>query len=309
MWKLGETVNRPVKLDCGHIFGIQCLAHLVFTSDFSNRCPLCRAQLIPDSFEKNPSGQSWKAAVPLLRLLMMFGGDSDTFSKKKALDVLQNGLEREGLNGPVPGKHMHRIMVLYDEFLSQFCNDLQLTTGDARRLASAEARVDELLDVISEAQDLQRGMEEAQTSRAQLEEVLRIERENELRDVKVELEDARKKGKETREELERFKQELGNAENEGSKIAKDLDAAKMGLKDATKELEETRKDLLKTKEDLNSVASSALVFVLLGVSVALVMVRFEGHVLGISTTFGVVLGLWLVYYVVAVARSRPSRRS
>lgn len=239
----------------------------------------------------------------------MFGGDSDTFSKKKALDVLQNGLEREGLNGPVPGKHMHRIMVLYDEFLSQFCNDLQLTTGDARRLASAEARVDELLDVISEAQDLQRGMEEAQTSRAQLEEVLRIERENELRDVKVELEDARKKGKETREELERFKQELGNAENEGSKIAKDLDAAKMGLKDATKELEETRKDLLKTKEDLNSVASSALVFVLLGVSVALVMVRFEGHVLGISTTFGVVLGLWLVYYVVAVARSRPSRRS
>lgn len=39
-WKLGETANRPVELQCGHIFGIQCLARLIFQESFSNKCPL-----------------------------------------------------------------------------------------------------------------------------------------------------------------------------------------------------------------------------------------------------------------------------
>lgn len=309
VWKFGDTVNRPVKLDCGHIFGIQCLAHLVFTSDFSNRCPLCRAQLMPDSFEKNPSGQSWKAAVPLLRLLMMFGGDVTTFSKKKALDVLQNGLEREGLMGPVPGKHMHRIMILYEEFLSQFCNNPQPTTGDAHRLADAEARVEELLDVIGETQDLRREMEEARASRAQLEEIARNERENELRDVKAELEEVRKQEKETHEEVQSLRKKLERAGNEELDAAKELEGVNEKLKDATRSFEETLKELEETKKDLHSVASSALVFILLGMTIALIMVRFEGHIFGVSTTFGIVLGLWLVLCIVAVVRSRPTRRS
>ena len=309
VWKLGETVNRPVKLDCGHVFGIQCLAHLVFTSDFSNRCPLCRAQLMPDSFERNPSGQSWKAAVPLLRLLMMFGGNPETFSKEKALDVLQNGLEREGLIGPVPGKHMHRVMVLYDEFLSQFCNDPQPTMGDVSRLASAEARIEELLAVITTSRDLRREIEEAQASRAQLEEVLRNGREVELIDVKVELEEARKIEQETRKELEHLEKELEHERSGGLKIAKDLAVANVELKDITMELEETRTDLLKTKKDLHAAASLALVDILLGMTIALVMVRLEGHVSRLSITSEIVLYLWLLHGVIAVIQSRATKRS
>lgn len=88
LWQLGTIVNRPVELECGHNLGIKCLAHLVFASDFRNRCPVCSAQVISDSFERNPSKQSWKVMVPLLRTLTMCGGDDVAFNKERALEVL-----------------------------------------------------------------------------------------------------------------------------------------------------------------------------------------------------------------------------
>ncbi|KAL9067801.1 MAG: hypothetical protein Q9161_006619 [Pseudevernia consocians] len=257
-WKFGDTVNCPVKLECGHIFGIQCLAHLVFTSDFSNRCPLCRAQVISASFEGNPSGQSWKAAVPLLRILMIVGRDRATFAKKKALDVLQNRLEREGLVGLVGGKHVHRIMVLYEEFLNQFCDQPQ-PVEDADRLTAAEARVQELRDVISETQERRRQIDEAQAASARLEEAARQEREKELKDVKGELEEVKKRWEETK--------------------------------------------------SLKAMASSIWVFVLVVMTTTAVLVHFEGHVFDKSTSSMAVLGMWIVHCVVAVIRSRPSRKS
>ena len=258
-WKFGDTVDRPVKLECGHIFDKQCLAHLGFTSDFSNRCPLCRAQVIPASFEKNPSGQSWKAAVPLLQILMMFDGDRATFAKKKALDALQNGLEMEGLVGPVgPVGGKHRIMILYEEFLNQFCDQPQ-PVEDADRLTAAEARVQELRDVISETQERRRQIDEAQAASTRLEEAARQEREKELKDVKGELEEVKKRWEETK--------------------------------------------------SLKAMASSIWVFVLVVMTTTAVLVHFEGHVFDKSTSSMAVLGMWIVHCVVAVIRSRPSRKS
>ena len=305
VWKFGDTVNRPVKLECGHIFGIQCLAHLVFTSDFSNRCPLCRAQVIPASFEKNPSGQSWKAAVPLLRILMMFGGDRATFAKKKALDVLQNGLEREGLVGPVGGKHVHRIMVLYEEILNQFCDQPQ-PVEDADRLAAAEARVQELRDVISETQELRRQIDEAQAASARLKEAARQEREKELKDVKGELEEVKKRWEETQEALGGTKKDLEDARNAGREAEREIEGFKEELKNAAKKLERTQKRLEGTKKSLKAMASSIWLFVLVGMTTTAVLVHFEGHVFDKSTSSMAVLGMLIV---VAVIRSRPSRKS
>ncbi|CAF9926367.1 MAG: hypothetical protein ALECFALPRED_003428 [Alectoria fallacina] len=321
-WYPGTTVNRPVKLACGHVFGIQCLAHLVFTSDFSNRCPLCRAPLMPASFARNPSAQSWRAAVPLLRLAMMFGKDlAVVFSKDKALEVLQNGLEREGLRltGPAAaGKHMHRLMILYEEFLTQFCVHPQpttttTTTGDADRLAGAEERVRELLDMMSETQEARRRLDEARELRAQQEEsAARSERERELNDVKRGLEEAEKQAKETREELLRCRKALERAENEGLEAKEEVAGAKKELEDATRRrrCEETLEGLEETEKKIDAVVSSAWVFLDVGMAVAVVLVHFEAYLFETSSTTSMfVAGLWLVRCIVAVFRSRSSRLS
>lgn len=236
-------VNRPVKLECGHVFGIQCLAHLVFTSDFSNRCPLCRAKVMPDSYERNPSGQSWKAAVPLLRILMMFVGEAAAFEKKKALDVLMNGLEREGLMGSVPGKHMHRIMVLYEEFLNQFCDAPQ----PPDQLAASEARVHELEDILTRSLELDRVLEESRELEAR-------RQESEISELKGRLEAVHKDRGEVIEELQRVRTE-GRAmffelkslkeeqEKAKGKVVKKPTRTEKGLKETQEELKTCKKDL------------------------------------------------------------------
>ncbi|KAF6223243.1 hypothetical protein HO133_000085 [Letharia lupina] len=137
VWKKkGDSINSPVKLDCGHIFGINCLAKLVFTSDFANTCPLCRARIIPDSYEKATSYRSWQVAAPLLQLFTILDRDVASAAKEQALGFLQRGFEREKLV-PLPGKHTERTMVLYEEFLNQFC-DFPPPVEDGRRLEAAE---------------------------------------------------------------------------------------------------------------------------------------------------------------------------
>lgn len=137
VWKKkGDSINSPVKLDCGHIFGISCLAKLVFTSDFANKCPLCRARIIPDSYEKATSYRSWQVAAPLLQLFTILDRDVASAAKEQALGFLQRGFEREKLV-PLPGKHTERTMILYEEFLNQFC-DFPPPVEDGRRLEAAE---------------------------------------------------------------------------------------------------------------------------------------------------------------------------
>ena len=40
-WQLDGPLNRPVRLNCGHAFGLKCLAQWMFSENFSNRCPYC----------------------------------------------------------------------------------------------------------------------------------------------------------------------------------------------------------------------------------------------------------------------------
>ena len=252
----------------------------------------------------------------------MFGKDlAVVFSKDKALEVLQNGLEREGLRltGPAAaGKHMHRLMILYEEFLTQFCVHPQpttttTTTGDADRLAGAEERVRELLDMMSETQEARRRLDEARELRAQQEEsAARSERERELNDVKRGLEEAEKQAKETREELLRCRKALERAENEGLEAKEEVAGAKKELEDATRRrrCEETLEGLEETEKKIDAVVSSAWVFLDVGMAVAVVLVHFEAYLFETSSTTSMfVAGLWLVRCIVAVFRSRSSRLS
>lgn len=244
----------------------------------------------------------------------MFGGGEERkgFEKNMALDVLLNGLEKEGLTGPSKGKHMHRIMVLYEEFLSQFCDQAPPTPmGDADRLAAAEERIRRLRDVLRDSQEVSRMREELRGSEARRLELARSEAERELRDVKEEvrgvreelresrealqdaedgLEEARKKGRGVEKELEGVKRELVDAEDKARKeweeIENQLKEIDRKLQDGFEEAEENvrkesdevfekaMKDFEKTKESLKAKAALAWSLSLLAMIVALAWVCF-----------------------------------
>lgn len=237
----------------------------------------------------------------------MFGGGGASFEKKRALDVLENGLQKEGLTGAVEGKHMHRVMVLYEEFLSRFCEGVE-GESDAERLAAAEGSVQELLRMMDRRQELQRRVDETREAREQAEERFRESQEQELEIVKGALEEARKEAEETRVALEHSKKDLEDARKDGQDAKREIVGLKKILRTATKRFEELREELEKAKREMAG-KPSGWFFHDVGMTVAVVLVHFEGHSFKNSNTLRVVLGLWLIRCTVAGARSQTSRRS
>ena len=120
----------------------------------------------------------------------MFGGDDVALYKERALEMLQEELNKNGLLRQVPGMHMQRLMVLYVEFLGRFSGGLQ-PKENADRVRAAERgeqRLEALLAMSREVRSLEHDLREM---RAQEEERVRDERERELRDTRKDLEAAR----------------------------------------------------------------------------------------------------------------------
>lgn len=49
VWNYGVTINRPVQIRCGHIFGLHCLARMMLSENLNNHCPLCRTPILPQT--------------------------------------------------------------------------------------------------------------------------------------------------------------------------------------------------------------------------------------------------------------------
>ena len=185
---------------------------------------------------------------------MMFGGDLRTFHKKKGVYLLLNGLERDGLTGLVPGKHMDRIMVLYEEVLTQFCDHPQ-PRGDADRIAAAETQVQSLWDLIVAREDLIQAGEASRVAAARRQELARSEAERQLKDleeelqrVKEELQEAKKKGRRTQKELQVVKEELLEVNEEFREVKKRKRGTEKELEGVKNELE---KAMEKVREELD----------------------------------------------------------
>lgn len=182
---------------------------------------------------------------------MMFGGGDDRkgFEKNMALDVLLNGLEKEGLTGPCKGKHMHRIMVLYEEFLGQFCDEPAM--DDADGLAAAEERVRALRNLLRDTQELSRMQEELQGSEARRLELAREEAEREARDVKEELRGIREELRESREALRDAEEELEEAKKKGRGAEKELEGVKKEMMEAEEKERKEWKEIAIQLEEIN----------------------------------------------------------
>lgn len=120
----------------------------------------------------------------------MFGGDDVAFNKERALEVLQEELNKKGLMRQVPGKHMQRSMVLYVEFLGRFGGGV-LPRENADRVRAAERGEQRLEALLAKSREVRRLEHELRGMRAQEEERVRDERERELEDTRKNLEAAK----------------------------------------------------------------------------------------------------------------------
>lgn len=72
-WNIKGTHDFPVRLPCGHVVGLQCLAYWMLSSGISNRCGICRA-IIP--LRPHNEGDIYgSAAVNSLRLIISLNVD------------------------------------------------------------------------------------------------------------------------------------------------------------------------------------------------------------------------------------------
>lgn len=124
----GETLNKPVRLYCGHVFGIQCLAEWVFSPTFFDCCPFCRAR-IPD-----PNG-------PILRhpkldiihaeldLLCVFQDQISRRRKAMLQSRFAKSIKRVSSQGSLPAaahkalKDHRRLRMLWRVLLDTMCDD------------------------------------------------------------------------------------------------------------------------------------------------------------------------------------------
>lgn len=77
----------------------------------------CRAQIIPESFEKAPSRRAWEVTAPLLRPFALYNQEIIPYIKEELLEVIQSKQW-----DAAPGKYMDRVMILYEEFIQHFCD-------------------------------------------------------------------------------------------------------------------------------------------------------------------------------------------
>ena len=116
----GKPLNRPVRLSCGHVFGLQCLAQWMFSPDFDGHCCFCRA-IIVDPTRTLSQHTTLNAAVTNLKILGLFQDHISAEKKTELLSMFQSLLEsRRGMVFLDP----QRLLALWEEVLESLCDEL-----------------------------------------------------------------------------------------------------------------------------------------------------------------------------------------
>ena len=115
-WQLEGTLNRPVRLPCGHIIGIQCLARWALSANFDNRCSLCRVKVI-DTSRVPITDRNSGCALMILETLAVFEGSISSARKERLLDIYRKGKWGPRRKGRRVLLDADRLMMLYEEFV------------------------------------------------------------------------------------------------------------------------------------------------------------------------------------------------
>ena len=100
-------LERPVRLDCGHIIGLKCLARWVLSKHFDSECSLCRVKVVNSS--RLPAvNRSVDYALIVLETIAVFEGPVSPVEKERLLENFQRVEGRETLD-------KNRRTMLYEE--------------------------------------------------------------------------------------------------------------------------------------------------------------------------------------------------
>ena len=117
-----ETIDQPVRLSCGHVFGIQCLARWMFSENFDGCCSYCRAIIMGPSQLRVPH-PAVTALLTSFEILCHFDGVLSTQSKAALMDVFEKSWELHWHDKP---QDALRLKMVWEELLNNIFNQYSL---------------------------------------------------------------------------------------------------------------------------------------------------------------------------------------
>ena len=115
----GETLDRPVRLSCGHIFGLQCLARWMFSTYMDGHCSYCRA-IIVDPTRAKAQHPVLTATLTNLEILGLFQGHISAERKTELLSIFRASLESRRDHTFLDHA---RLLMLWEELLESMCDE------------------------------------------------------------------------------------------------------------------------------------------------------------------------------------------
>ena len=111
----GKSLNRPVRLRCGHVYGIQCLAHWLLSESSNLLCPHCRTPIVEAS-RLHMTESILTAAMVNLEIFCLFEGNFPPDKKESVLAIFERSLGMVWGNEP---RDRDRLMMMWEEFLQR----------------------------------------------------------------------------------------------------------------------------------------------------------------------------------------------
>ena len=124
LWRIStDTMNRPVRLPCGHVFGVQCFAQWMFSPGFQGRCPLCHIVVV-DPSQPKARHLFLTEAITTLETLRLLRDGIAARKKKRFIRIFETLVEWRLANKSLYPElqHRDRLMMLWGELLNSICN-------------------------------------------------------------------------------------------------------------------------------------------------------------------------------------------
>ena len=117
-----ETMNQPVRLSCGHIFGIQCLARWMLSENFDGCCSYCRTTMVRPSQLGVPH-PAVTALLTSFEILCHFDGALSAKSKTALMGAFDKSRKLHWHDKP---QDAPRLKMVWEELLNNIFNQYSL---------------------------------------------------------------------------------------------------------------------------------------------------------------------------------------